>query len=281
MIVHPLRETGQAGAPLPKAIAIGSGKGGVGKTWFSASLAHAFGRLGQRALLVDADLGLANADVQLGLNPKRDLAGALLQGEPFQEAITQANGGAGQRGFDVLAGRSGNAVLSGARAQTLSRLIEGLAGLSAHYDRLVLDLGAGADPTVLTLAMQAGLVLVVVTDEPTSLTDAYAFIKRLMQSGQAACPGLIVNMAAGQDAGQRTQATLRKAAAEFLNLDLTGYGIVPKDPAVKEAIRRQMPFLARSPNSPAALAVQAIAQGLTGTDARRSAAFHAIAATQR
>lgn len=264
MPVHQTSERLIAEIALPNGIAVASGKGGVGKTWFSISLAQALGMRKQRVLLVDADLGLANVDVQLGLNPEHDLADVVSGRLSTQQAVTGVQGGADCKGgFDVLAGRSGNAALSGLTARPLARLMEGLASQAKAYDRIVLDLGAGADALVLSLAMQAHTILIVVTDEPTSLTDAYAFIKRLAQSGRSDNTALIVNLACDPEGGLRTAETIKRAAREFLNVDVATAGVVPRDNGVKEAIRRQSPFMSRSPNSPAALAVHRVAEALT------------------
>ncbi|MBT5107509.1 MAG: AAA family ATPase, partial [Rhodospirillaceae bacterium] len=156
-----------------KIIAVASGKGGVGKTWFSVTLSHALSRMDRRALLFDGDLGLANVDIQLGLTPKHDLSAVIAGKLTLQQAITHYDAG----GFDILAGRSGANNLTSIPIPKLKSLRNDLRDLAAKYDRVIIDLSAGVDRTVQTLATLAKTILVVTTDEPTSLTDAYAFIK--------------------------------------------------------------------------------------------------------
>jgi flagellar biosynthesis protein FlhG len=256
--------TANATPSIHNLIAIASGKGGVGKTWAAASLAQALGFCGQRTLLIDGDLGLANVDVQLGLSPEGDLADAIAGRRPFTDCVTAVAGGAGARGgFDVLAGRSGSAVLANLNPEEWSRMLRGVAAMSGFYDTVIADLGAGVDAAVITLAQSAGAVYVVVTDEPTSMTDAYALIKRLSQAGRTSEIKLLVNMANDHAEGRRTAATLIRAAQGFLNLELPVAGIVRRDPKVREAIRRQQPFLARFPQSSAAVDITAMAENVS------------------
>jgi len=140
-------------------VAVASGKGGVGKTWFSISLTHALARVGQRTLLFDGDLGLANVDIQLGLMPKHDL-GSVVTGRLTlnQAAATYPDGG-----FDVIAGRSGSGSLANIPLSRLQTLADDLALMAGGYDRVVLDLGAGVEKTVRALANQAGTIMVVTT----------------------------------------------------------------------------------------------------------------------
>jgi flagellar biosynthesis protein FlhG len=246
--------------PLPsrRVVAVASGKGGVGKTWFSITLAHALARAGQRTLLFDGDLGLANVDIQLGLTPTRDL-GAVLSGQATlgQVATPFADGG-----FDIIAGRSGSGGLANLPQQRLSALGEELTALARRYDRTIVDLGAGLERPVRYLASVAGTTLVVTTDEPTALTDAYAFIKVTNQESPGARLGVVVNLAATKRDGERTYGTLLKACKGFLKIEPPLYGIVRRDQKVRETIRHQTPLLTRYPNSEAAQDVEAVAKRL-------------------
>ncbi len=244
--------------PLPNMIAVASGKGGVGKTWLSIGLATAFERLGQRALLFDGDLGLANVDVQLGLTPRHDLGG-VLQGRYALETAAETVEACG---FSVIAGRSGSGSLAALEPARLGRLMADLGQLSGRYDRVLLDLGAGIERTVRFLAARAQTCLVVTTDEPTAMTDAYAFIKLLAMNRPGADLRLVVNMAADKADGERTYGTLRKACESFLKISPPLAGIVRRDPHVREAIRHQAPLLVRHPNTPAAQDIEAIAREL-------------------
>ena len=154
-------------------IAVASGKGGVGKTWFAVTLAQALTNTEARVLLFDGDLGLANVDIQLGLMPERDLGGVIAGQLTLKQSVTQVP----ETGFDVIAGRSGSGNLSSLAPARLSLLHDGLMTLADDYDRVVIDLGAGVENTVRALAGDAGTLIVVTTADPTALTDAYAFIK--------------------------------------------------------------------------------------------------------
>jgi flagellar biosynthesis protein FlhG len=239
-------------------LAVASGKGGVGKTWFSVTLAQAMAKLGRRALLFDADLGLANVDIQLGLMPKRDLA-EVLQGNI---SLTGAALHFDQGGFDIIAGRSGSGSLATLPPRQLAELTTELSGISGRYDRVIFDLSAGIDRNVRQLAVHAASVLVLTTDEPTALTDAYAFIKVVNALKPEADVRVVVNMAASARDGERTYGTLLKACQSFLKRSPPLAGVVRQDRLVRDAIRAQMPLLTRSPNAEAAEDVLAIAARL-------------------
>ena len=202
----------KAAVDIANAIAVASGKGGVGKTWFSISLCHALARAGKKVLLFDGDLGLANVDIQLGLSPKRDLSGVLANRYELGEAVFCYPDG----GFDIIAGQSGSGNLTSLPADRLMKLVVDLAKLAPNYDHVVLDLGAGVERTVRQLAARARCCLVVTTDEPTAMTDAYAFMKLLLMKKRGADLRIVVNMAAAERDGERTYGTLRKACESFL-----------------------------------------------------------------
>jgi flagellar biosynthesis protein FlhG len=242
----------------PNVFAVASGKGGVGKTWLSITLTHAIARQGRRALLFDGDLGLANVDIQLGLMPKRDL-GSVIEGRfPLHSAAERFKEG----GFDIIAGRSGSGILANLTVQRLNELRTNLMDMSQSYDAVVIDLGAGVDRTVRQLSGPAGITLVVTTDEPTSLTDAYAFIKVTHAVNPKADLRVVVNMATNTREGERTYNTILKACQNFLKFAPPLAGIVRRDQKVRDAIRNQTPLLVRSPGSDAAKDVNNIAAKL-------------------
>jgi len=247
-----------AGQRLDNLIAIASGKGGVGKTWLSITLAHALAAGGRRVLLFDGDLGLANIDVQLGLMPARDLGDVIAGKAALDDVIDAYDAG----GFDILAGRSGSGGLAALGPHKLKGLRDGLASTAGRYDLVILDLAAGLDENLRLLAGLSGTCLVVTTDEPTALTDAYALIKVLASAGRRGGIEIVVNLAASEKDGERTYATLRKACESFLKIAPPLAGVVRRDDRVREAIRRQAPTLARHPTCAAAADVEAIAARL-------------------
>lgn len=243
---------------MGRCVAVGSGKGGVGKTWFAVTLAHALARSGRKVLLFDADLGLANIDIQLGLTPVLDLGSVLLGTATLTDAIAHFVPG----GFDILAGRSGSGSLAAVEPAALERLLSLLAVASARYDTVLLDLGAGLDRSVRRIAAWADTLLVVATEEPTSLTDTYATLKLYAADQPGGDARLVVNQSSTPAAGERTAATLTRACMAFLGRAPAVAGNIRRDPHVQDAIRRQIPLLTRHPNCPASLDVERIAAGL-------------------
>ncbi len=238
--------------------AIASGKGGVGKTWLAITLSHALARAGARVLLFDADLGLANVDIQLGLTPEIDL-GAVLAGQATLAGAVLAHDG----GFDILPGRSGAGTLAALGPAALDGMLRRLRVLAGRYDHVVLDLGAGIEPMVRRMAGFADLLLVVATEEPTSLTDAYAVLKlHAADVGAAGSARVVVNQAASRATGERTYATLARACTAFLGRTPPLAGVIRRDDRVREAIRRQTLLLRRHPACPAAMDVEGVAVGL-------------------
>jgi flagellar biosynthesis protein FlhG len=238
-------------------IAVASGKGGVGKTWFSITLAHALARAGRKALLFDGDLGLANVDVQLGMTAQRDL-GSVITGEATLAQVAKPYEG----GFDIIAGRSGTGMLATLPASRLLSLRAELQLLSQNYDWVVLDLGAGIERTVRLLMGHSRACLVLTTDEPTAITDAYAYIKVTAAEHLAESTQIVVNMAASQREGERVYGSLLRACREFLKLEPPLAGIIRRDDRVKDSIRRQTALLTRHPAAEAASDVESIARRL-------------------
>lgn len=242
-------------------IAVASGKGGVGKTWFAITLSQALARAGQKVLLFDGDLGLANVDIQLGLMPKTDLGSVVAGRLTLNQAAVPCDAG----GFDVIAGRSGSGTLANIPLSRLQLLGDDLVTLAGVYDRVVVDLGAGVEKSIRTFSQSAGTIMVVTTDEPTSLTDAYAFIKVTSMERPGSDLRVVVNMANSIREGERIYNTLLKACEGFLKISPPLAGVIRRDLKVREAIRNQTPIMTRSPNAEAAADVEAIVERLVRT----------------
>lgn len=264
----------QRPARLRNMIAVASGKGGVGKTWFSITLAHTFAHSGRRALLVDGDLGLANVDVQLAMAPANDLASVVAGRIKLADAIAAFAGGApawddgnpaaqgAGSGFDVLAGRSGSGSLDGMSRKQIETLCAELGRASVLYDHVIVDLAAGMNSHMTPLFAMTGKALIVVTDDPTSITDAYACIKLLVSRHPGLDIRIVVNMADGRSEAERTYGSLLRACEHFLKFAPKLAGYIVRDKHVSQSIRAQAPLLSRYPQSTAGKHVQNIAEGL-------------------
>jgi len=239
-------------------IAIASGKGGVGKTWFSITLAHALSGFRQKTLLFDGDLGLANVDIQLGLMVKDDLGSVVAETKTLNQVVTHCD----KTHFDIIAGRSGSAGLASMPIGRLQILGEDLTLLSHSYNKVILDMGAGVEKSVRILSSMAENIIVVCTDEPTSLTDAYAFIKIMSMQYPKCNLNIVVNQANSVREGEHTYETLLKACNNFLKISPPLLGVVRRDTRVRDSIRSQMPLISRYPTSEAAEDVIAIARKL-------------------
>ena len=242
----------------PRFISIASGKGGVGKTWFAITLAHALAQRSRRVLLFDGDLGLANVDIQLGLMPDLDLGSVLAGKATLAQAVTRFEPG----GFDVLAGRSGSGALSTTDLPALDAILSGLQTFGASHDVILLDLGAGVGRAVRRMAAFADTLLVIATEEPTSLTDAYATLKLHAADRPDGDARLIINQATSRAGAERTAATLKRACKSLLGCIPDMAGTIRRDMLVPDAIRKQALLLDRHPTSPAAEDLRQIAAKL-------------------
>jgi flagellar biosynthesis protein FlhG len=254
----------------PRLTAIGSGKGGTGKTFISLSLAQSFADLGERVLVCDADLGLSNTAVHLGLARSGDLPGFLAGRTQLTAAVAKVET-QGHQSFDLLAAPAGSGALSnadGAMAEKLTQLLR----RATSYDRVVIDLGAGISEPVLTIAADADDVVVAMTPDPAALTDAYAFVKLVLKRTGGRCPSLIVNMAAGAPEAKRTAEALTNAARTFLKATPAFLGFVPSDARVVDCLRRQASLFIAHPNCPSLTAIAALAGKLGGAGQHMRAA---------
>lgn len=245
-----------------KLTAIGSGKGGTGKTFVAVTLAHALAHEGERVLLCDADFGLSNAIVHLGLESGGDMAAVLSGMARLADCVAPFGGGTKNRGgFDVLAAPSGSGALAGVGEAAVSRLIAALKDTQA-YDRIIVDLGAGVEAATMHLAAAADEAIVVMTPDPAALTDAYAFTKILQRGAPHMTPHVLVNMTIGECEGRRTAEALVTTARAFLKMTPSYLGHVPRDTRAVESLRRQAQLLSLFPQSPSARAVEKISHSL-------------------
>lgn len=239
-------------------IAVTSGKGGVGKTSLSVNLALAFAAAGRRVLLIDADLGLANADILLDEAPRATLRDVLRGECPLEEALTPT-----ASGVTLLAGASGTPDVTRLSPGAQRGLLDAFEGLDGVFDTVLIDTAAGIGADAMFFASLAATVLLVTTPEPTALTDAYATTKVLATRYGVGRVGLVLNQARDRAEAADVFGRLGALTTRFLPVVLDLVGVVPRDPRVHEAIMAQQPLLERAPNSPAALAVKRLARALT------------------
>jgi flagellar biosynthesis protein FlhG len=240
--------------------AITSGKGGVGKTFVSANLAAALSRQGERVLVLDADLGLANLDVVLNLFPKITLHDVFTGRSSVDDAILPAPGG-----YSVLLAGSGMVEYSRLTPEVRDQLQQVIAEVAPRFDRVLLDTGAGISDVVLYTVSLADRVAVVATPEPTSLTDAYATIKVLATTQQRYAPQLIANQVRKPGEGRAVRQQLQTVIDRYVSptlphpVKLELLGELPLDPAVREAVLKRELVMNRSPGAAIGLAMSALA----------------------
>ena len=245
-----------------KLITIASGKGGVGKTWAAVTLAHTLASAGKNILLFDGDLGLANVDIQLGLMPQKDLGQFISGQNTMTDIITRYEDR--NSSFDVIPGKSGSGALGSLSTDTLTAIKSALIDCAANYDFVLLDMAAGIDASVSMLSNHKGKVLVVMTGDPTSLTDAYAFIKLTHMRNPTADISIVVNNVPSRRDGEKVFEAIKRACEGFLKISPPLAAIIRSDSRVQDAIRVQTPLLSRHPQSEAAADMRALAQFLIG-----------------
>jgi flagellar biosynthesis protein FlhG len=240
--------------------AVTSGKGGVGKTFLSANLAAALARMGHRVLVIDADLGLANLDVVLNLQPKTNLHDVFTGKASLDAALLNAPGG-----FDVLLAGSGLVEYSRLTPEVRDQLLQVLNAVRPRYDHVIIDTGAGISDVVLHAVSLADHVLIVATPEPTSLADAYATIKVLATQQHRRTMLVAVNQVSRSGEGRAVAQQLQTVVDRFVKLGddqsvkLRYVGEIPNDKTVREAVQRRTLLMQLYPGSSAAQAVTQLA----------------------
>jgi flagellar biosynthesis protein FlhG len=243
--------------PLPgpvKVIAVTGGKGGVGKTSVALNLATGLAALGRRVLLLDGDLGLANADVLLGMAPRYTLAHVLCGERTLDEVIVET-----PQGFHLVPAASGVAQLADlSEAQHLG-IVRAFSSLARKLDVLIIDTPAGIGQGVLQFSQASQEVLLVIRDEPTSITDGYALIKVLSREHGVRRFRAVVNMSRRPGEGAALYTKLERVTSRFLDVVVDYVGEIPEDSWLRRAIREQRPVAAAFPASPSAVALKKLA----------------------
>ncbi len=241
----------------PKVLSITSGKGGVGKSTLSANLALALSQLGKQVLLIDADFGLANIDVMLGVPALYNLGHFLSRERALSDIVQQGRGG-----VRFISGGSGLPELLQMNDSQLDGLLDELLELWAPNDYILIDTSAGVTETVLRLTQASHQCIVVTTPEPTSILDAYALLKTMLKYPPMPALSLIMIKADSQRDGDSATQSFVRITSKYLNLEIAPLGCILYDNEVSRSIRQQEPVLLSNPKSPASRCIQTVAHSL-------------------
>lgn len=233
---------------ISRVITVTSGKGGVGKSNISVNLAIALSKLGNRVIILDADFGLANVEVMLGIRPQYNLADMMFRGKNLSDIITE-----GPENIGFISGGSGIQELTNLTRDQIVYLIQKLVELDERADIIIVDTGAGISDSVLEFVAASTEVLLVTTPEPTSITDAYALLKTLNRKMDISLEDTVIKMISNRiesdEEGKELYEKLSLVANKFLNLKLEYMGSIPQDSNVSKAVIRQKPAITLFPNS--------------------------------
>ncbi len=252
-----------SGTTASRVIAIASGKGGVGKTNLAVNLAILLSQTKKRVVLVDADLGTANVDVMMNVQPRHDLSHVLRRERTVDEVALRIN-----RHLRLIAGASGLAAIADLSPHDRHALVDQFARLESQSDVILLDCGAGISQNVLAFSQCADELLAVTTPEPTALTDVYALIKVLSRTERTPPMGLVVNQVETEREGRVVTNRIVSVTSRFLGVDLAPAGHILRDPHVSLAIRQRAPLVVRYPNCQAASGLSTLARRIARRRAR-------------
>ncbi len=239
---------------MVKVIAVTGGKGGVGKTNVTLNLAMAMAQMGKRVLVLDADLGLANCDVMLGLRVEKNLSHVLAGDVDLDDILIE-----GPFGIKIVPATSGTQSMTELSPAEHAGLIRAFSEMRTAFDVLLVDTAAGISDMVLSFSRASQDVLVVVCDEPSSITDAYALMKILSREYSVRKFKIVANMVRSLKEGQELFAKLSRVTDRFLDVTLELVATIPFDENVRKAARKQKAFVDAFPKTPASLAVKTLA----------------------
>jgi flagellar biosynthesis protein FlhG len=247
------RKPRKAGEKISRTITVTSGKGGVGKTSLVANMAICLSQAGQKVIILDADLGLANIDVVFGIRPKHNLMDVVDGDMNIDEVMIQ-----GPNGIQIIAGGSGVTELAHLETARAHKLFDQLKFLEDKADYLLIDTGAGISESVISFCQAADQIVVVTTTEPTALADAYGIIKIISHKRPDSHVSVLVNRVDNEQEGIEVHKRLARVAREFLDIELHNLGSLPQDRQMHIAVRQQTPLMLFSPMSPAATGIRKI-----------------------
>ena len=251
----------QTEKPQARVITVTSGKGGVGKTSISLNLAIQLTRLGKKVVVFDADFGLANIEVMLGVRPQYNLADMMFHGKELTDIITQ-----GVEGIGFISGGSGIQELAAMNREQVMYLTGKMVELDQVADVIIIDTGAGISDSVLEFVVASSEVLLIATPEPTSITDAYALLKALNRKEEFSKEDTRIKMVSKRVRNEAEGRTLYEkmsvVSEKFLDVDLEYVGSVPMDDQISMAVMRQKPVSVINPDAASARAIKRLAENL-------------------
>lgn len=236
-----------------RVITVTSGKGGVGKSNFTLNYALELAKQGKKVVILDGDVGFANIDVLMGVKPQKTLADLISKQATMQDILET-----GPLGVQFIAGGSGFQDLLDVKPEQFEYVVEQLAGLQGHVDYVLIDTGAGLNQQTLRLILAADDIYVVLTPEPTAITDAYSLIKMVANRDPSARMSLVINRAQTPQEGREAADKISLVAERFLDLKISTLGIVHDDPNVTKSVKKQTPFLLSHPDSIASRSIAGI-----------------------
>ena len=258
MLVNKQQEQKKKERKVSRVITVTSGKGGVGKSTLTVNLAIQLSRLGKKVIILDADFGLANIEVMLGIRPDYNLADLMFRGKELKEIIIS-----GPENIGFISGGSGIQELSRLTREQVVYLVQKLYELDELADIILVDTGAGISDSVLEFVSASNEVLLVATPEPTSITDAYALLKTLNRrsgfSKEDTVLRMVANRIKGSEEGEALYNKLGIVVEKFLNLKVEYMGGIPDDPNCGKAIMQQSPITLSEPRSASVKAIASIA----------------------
>jgi len=240
--------------PRASVIAITSGKGGVGKSNVAVNLSIKLASAGKNVVLLDADLGLANADVLCSIDLPFNLSHVIARKKELRDVMVTAPGG-----FKLIGGASGLARMADLTDFDRRRIVEALGAVEYSADNIIIDTGAGISPNVLSFTRAADHVLVVTTPEPTAITDAYAVIKVIAKDGVDRQISLLVNQVRSTSEAKLVHERVAKVAKNFLGVNVLDAGHMVADDHVRRAVLQRVPFLLAAPKCGASFCVTQLA----------------------
>lgn len=243
----------------PRVICISSGKGGVGKTNFTLNLSLALKKKGNRVLVIDADLGLANIEILLGIDIKYGFIDLVEDDIKIEDIMVD-----GPLGIKIISGGAGISEVADLPIYKINKILNNMIYLKEHVDFILIDTGAGISKSVMSFVLAAQEVIVVTTPEPTSIADAYALIKVITKKTNEKAINMVINRVDNQKEAEITFKKMNMVTERFLNKNIKYLGYISDDKSVRNSVKNQVPFLLNAPNCLASKNVENVCDSLLG-----------------